>query len=261
MHLDYKCRGLHCSPAGENKWYLHCSLDKQSGTISKIDRRKVVEHSSRSENSFWKMRGVSFLTPPFPLTVFKAREYLTIWARAAALWKLWTHTLTAAALLFLRLSDLLLVFFCMRVVVRMHVCSFASPGHSEGIMLDLPMAAGGISQLFLYVGGVSARGLQQEEEEGEEEESRLLSWMTDQRLHMWWCSGPKKQQNSRSSFCLLSQVETICPLVWLCYLCLFHYFVLVGQTCEVIKSPALRCLAKISKKWFYLDGFILLDRE
>lgn len=95
MYQDYKCRGLHYTPAGENKWYLHCSLDKQSGTISEIDRLKVVEHSSPSQNSFWKMRGVSFLTPPFPLTIFKAWEYLTIWVWPAPLWKLWTHTLTA----------------------------------------------------------------------------------------------------------------------------------------------------------------------
>lgn len=149
MYLDYKCRGLHYSPAGDNKWYLHCSLDKQSGTISKIDRRKVDEHSSRSKNSFWKMRGVSFLTPPFPLTIFKARDYLTIWVWPAPLWKLWPHPLAATALfLWYSASFRPSAFFCMRVIVQMHVCSFASSGHGDGIMLDLLI----VSQLLLFVG-------------------------------------------------------------------------------------------------------------
>lgn len=261
MYLDYKCRGLHYSPAGENKWYLHCSLDKQSGTISKIDRRKVVEHSSRGKNSFWKMRGVSFLTPPFPFTVFKAREYLTVWVWPAPLWKLWTHPLTATALLLwysasFRPSASVLLYEGYGSNARLLVCIMGSRwrhyvGFTHCCWWDFTVVT--------LHGGVSAQGLQ--EEEDEEEESRSLSWMIDQRLHMWWCSGTKKQNNSRSSFCLLSEVETICMFVCLWYLGLFHYCVLVGQTCKVIKSPALRCLAKISNKWFYLDGFILLDRE
>lgn len=219
MYLGDKCRGLHYSPAGENKWYLHCSLDKQSGTISKIDRRKVVEHSSRGKNRFWKMRGVSFLTPLFPFTVFKAREYLTIWVWPAPLWKLRTHTLNATALLLwycasFRASGSVLLHegYCSNAGLL--VCIIGSQwGHYVGFS-DRCWRDFTVDTLR---GGVSARGLQEEEEEDEEEESRSASWMIDQRLHMWWCSGTKKQQNPRSSFCLLSEVETICVFVFLLF--------------------------------------------
>lgn len=58
-------------PMGCNWWYLRSSLDKEIGTISKMDRRKVDGDSSQSQSPEWKMRDVSFPILMFPFILFE----------------------------------------------------------------------------------------------------------------------------------------------------------------------------------------------
>lgn len=71
-------------PMGCNWWYLRSSLDKESGTISKMDRRKVDGDSSQSHSPEWKMRDVSFPILMFPFILFEFCKCLFVLGVACA---------------------------------------------------------------------------------------------------------------------------------------------------------------------------------